>query len=117
MTTTHIVTPLPINHPLVQEEVIIPPANKVIHKLEITEEQMKFPIETARAVRSQVMKIEDIRVGNEIVIITEDSQALIELQTICFLQRRFYECIKIVTKRRSGKYVVPYLTNLKEGPH
>lgn len=110
----HIITALDESHELVQQELNSPLTEKVLHKLRLSEEELRFPVKTAFAIRQQVTNL-PLKVGDETVIITEDDQAVIEMLSVCFLQRRFNECIKVIVKRRSGEFLIPYLTNLRPG--
>ena len=112
MSQRHIITPLKEDHPLVQEVLTTPPANKVLHILKFSEEELQFPVKTALATRNQVVHL-PIRVGNEAMIITEDSQALIEMLSVCFLQRRFNETVLVIVKRNAGEFTIPYITHLR----
>lgn len=114
MAQKHVITPLEKNHRLVQTEMETPPAGKIIHRLKFTEEELKFPTKIALAVREQVTNL-PLKVGNEVVVVTEPDQAVIEMLAICFLQRRFNECIRVTVRRESGEFFIPYITNLLPG--
>jgi hypothetical protein len=115
MAKRHVITSLDENHKLVREELEKPTSLKVLHKIEVKEEDSKFPIKAALSIRDQIMDL-PIRVGNEAVIIVDDKNALIEILSICFLQRRFNECISISVRRESGEFLIPYIAFLHSSP-
>lgn len=114
MIQNHVVTPLTEDHKLVVSTMKGSSKNKVLHLLEFTKEESSSPVEMAFAIRKVITNL-PLRVGNEVTIITENTQALIEMLSVCFLQRRFNETVKITVKRESGEYVIPYIMNLKPG--
>jgi len=113
MASKHVVTALEPDHELVREEMNLPPAEKILHRLELSEEELAFPTKAALALREQITNL-PLRVGNEVVVITSAEQAVIELLSVVFLQRRFNECIKVSVRRTSGEFFIPYITTLIE---
>lgn len=114
MVQTHVITPLDKNHDLVHKEMTEPPIGKVLHQLKFTDEELQYPTKMGFAIREQLMSL-PIRVGNEVIIITEPDQAFIEILSVGFLQRRLNECVTIIVRRESGKVSIPYFVNLKPG--
>lgn len=113
MATRHIVTALKPDHELVLKEMNSPPDGKILHRLKLPEEELAFPTKAALTLLDQITNL-PLRVGNEVIVITDIDQALIELLTVCFLQRRFNECIKVSVRRSSGEFYIPYITSLTE---
>ena len=114
MPQRHIITALDKDHELIEPELSNSSYKAKLHKIELSERELSDVYKTAFAVRHQIVNL-PLRVGDEVVVVTEDDQAVIEMLSVCFLQRRFNECIKLSVKRRSGEFFIPYLTNLKPG--
>jgi hypothetical protein len=113
MRTRHIISVLPDSHKLVQKELTESPGYKEFHQLVVQEDDNDDEVKTAIAIRDQVIQL-PIRVGQTVSVVSTPEQALQELISICFLQRRFNETIKIFAVRPSGRHFIPYITNLRE---
>jgi hypothetical protein len=105
---------LPEEHELIKKELKKISGNKNFHQIIVCDDDKEDEIKTALSIRNQVTNL-PIRVGQTISVITTSDQALEELTIICFLQRRFNEAIKIFTVRPTGRYLIPYIVNLREG--
>ena len=112
MTIGHIISFLPEDDPLVLKEKKIP-GRKEFHQFVITEEDKENEIKMAISIRNQVNDL-PIRVGNEVSVVSNLDQPLQELATVCFLQRRLYESIKVFVVRPTGRQFIPYITSLTE---
>ncbi len=112
MSKSAIVSLLPKDHKLVQEEMALPPADKIFYQLKLTEEELEYPKLIARSIRDQLAEIW-FTIGFEVIVVVDNTQCIEEHVCINLLQRRYGETVPITIKRPEGKFFIPYLSDLK----